>query len=73
MASNNGTEDPSDERLKKRLLWEKVNDPKFIEESISKKGGRSSPEKATVPMISSDLLRGSTNDVSGNRVFNHLR
>jgi hypothetical protein len=63
----------NEEQIKRRLLWKKVTDPNFVEESKPKKlYQRNSLSKAGVPMISEDLLRGSTNNVSENRIFNKL-
>lgn len=62
-----------DEKIKRRLLWKKVTDPNYVEESEPKKlYQRSVLGKAGVPMIPQDLLGGSSNDVTENKVFRNM-
>jgi hypothetical protein len=65
---------PSEEELiKRRLLWKKVSDPNFVEQSKPQnERPKSFIDKAVVPMIPSDLLAGSSSDVNENKTFRNM-
>ncbi|KAI6214353.1 HIG1 domain-containing protein [Aphelenchoides besseyi] len=65
----------SDEQLTRKLLWQKVNDPSFVETESRQKRQiyqSNSLNRAGVPMIPEDLIGGSTNRVTENKVFRNM-
>ncbi|KAI6239547.1 HIG1 domain-containing protein [Aphelenchoides fujianensis] len=63
------------ERLQRRLLWQKVNDPNFAEgEAPSKRKvyQGNSLGRAGVPMIPQEYLAGSSDAVTENKVFRSM-
>ncbi|KAI6187390.1 HIG1 domain-containing protein [Aphelenchoides besseyi] len=75
MSANLPADFDSDEQLKRKLLWEKVNDPSFVESESRQKRQiyqSNSLNRSGVPMIPEDLIGGSTNRVTENKVFRNM-
>jgi hypothetical protein len=70
-----GGSSSEEEKIKRRLLWEKVNDPNFAKEPTDNKKKiyqRNSLARSGVPMIHEDLLQGSSNNVSEHKITQKL-
>lgn len=74
MSSNQPDTVSENEKLKRQLLWKKVNDPDFTKPLNEQRKiyQRTSLGKAGVPMIPDDLIGGTSNKVAEGRMYRNL-